>query len=113
MWGWRAGKLQGSLGQGMGKIQLPGVQQQVLQAIMGFKITILLVVPMLSISQNVMPDMSQMPTNLMRSTSKQLYFQQTVPASGIPARGIERLFCLGQNLVSALGFLQFARPLAR
>lgn len=70
MLGWRTGELQGSLGQGMGKIQLPGVQQQILQAKMGFKISILLVVPMLAIPQNVVPDMRQMPTDLMRSASK-------------------------------------------
>ena len=50
------------------------MKQQILQAKMCFKIGILLIVAVLSIPQNVMPDMSHVPTDLMGPASKQFYF---------------------------------------
>jgi hypothetical protein len=78
---------------------------------MRFKVLVLLIVPVLFISQNVMSDMRQMPAYLMGSACEQLDFQQAISAAGIPSGAIKRLFGLCQDFVFALGLLEFARPL--
>jgi hypothetical protein len=83
----------------------------VFQAKVRFKVLVLLIVPVLFISQNVMSDMRQMPAYLVGSPSEQLDFQQAISASGISSSAVEGLFGLCQIFVFALGLLEFARPL--
>ena len=89
------------------------MQKQILQAKMGFKIRVLLVVSMLAIPQNIVPDMRQMPTDLMRSASKQFYFQQAVATGRVAPCTVKGLLGFPDHAVLALRLLQFARALTR
>lgn len=67
------------------------MQKQILQAKMGFEIRVLLIVPMLAIPKNVVPDMCHVPTYLMRSSSKQFYFQQAVATGRVAPCAVKGL----------------------